>query len=141
MPDMSYRIGGLKINKDKLVFSGPYPYMASHKHVVLSQGATASIYVAEGNSHRDVASEFDLDETRLVGGGSLYLDDDKMLVLKDYSVRYGTIPQEAAERLGGLILAELEKDGIMARGVWADPACVNSGSRDKYQYWKDMGFE
>jgi len=141
MPELNYRIGCLKINKDRLRFSGPSPYLACHKHVVLGHEDSASIFVAEGMSHREVASQFDLDETRLVGGGSLYLDNEERLVIDDCSMKYGTIPWEAAKKFGELVLAELEKGGISATRVWADPTGVNRGLRERYMFWEDLGFE
>jgi hypothetical protein len=141
MPDVNYKIGGLKINKDRLELSGSDSYKASHKFVAEGEDRTVSIFVAEGKKHPDTIFEFNLDEEKLVGGGSLYLDKEKRLVLSDYSGCYGTIPKEAAQNFVELIAKELEKEGITINGVVASPKLPVLGMVMMRRYWKNLGFE
>ncbi len=121
MKNLEYKIGELEINPDKLRFDGPIPYYSSHKFVVELVNDIASIYVAEGERHMYIALKFGLDESHLVGGGSLYLDREGRLVLNDYSGDYGAIPKAVAKRFAELIIPELKKIGIEVDEIEVNP--------------------
>jgi hypothetical protein len=148
MAGLEYRIGGLKIDPKHLKYEGidPYdaghkfdPYEAYHKFVVEAKDSIVSIYVIEAHCHYSIVLKQKVDENKLVGGGSFYLDKDGQLVLDNYSDDYGAIPKKAALRFAELILPqivpELGKSGIQLHGIIADPNenLLNS-------FWKEKVF-
>lgn len=130
---LEYRIGELKITDEHLIFEGEIPYYAEHKFLVEFRESAVFIYVAQGNDHRFVCNLFNLPEKRLVGGGSVYLNANRRLVIDDYSGSYKAIPKESAERFASLIVNELTKKGIAITGIYANP-----DERHLNPFWKRL---
>jgi len=134
MKELKYKIGGLDINRSRLRFYGSDPRYAPHKFVVETDGNTISIYVSHAENDADITARFNLN-SKMVGGGSLYINGAGELVLNDFSGKYGAVPREVAERFAGLIIPELEKMGINVSGIYVNP--------DKFlnPYWEEFGFD
>ncbi|MEK6873918.1 MAG: hypothetical protein AABW91_03660 [Nanoarchaeota archaeon] len=114
MLNLEYKIGGLKINPNKLPFNGSDPYDASHHFVTRALDSYVEIYVAEAETHFQVVNIFNLNEMKdnIAGGGSFYLNENNELVLDDYSGDYDAISKKAAQSFAELILPEIEKLGV-----------------------------
>jgi len=123
MPDLEYRIGGLKINPNELFFNGNDPYDATHLFVTRALDSYVEIYVAKAETHFQVVNIFNLNEMKdnIIGGGSFYLNGNNELVLNDYSGAYDAIPKKSAQGFAELILPEIEKLGIKIKGIAVDP--------------------
>lgn len=121
MKNIEYRIGGLDINPKAFKFEGKDPYGAGHLFVVEALDNILSIYVAETYRHYRVVKRFGLDESKIVGGGSCYLNKDEQLVLNDYSGDYNAITKESAQIFAELIIMELAKFDIQVKGIFVDP--------------------
>lgn len=135
MADLEYTIGGLNVNPNSLRFAGNDPHDASHKFVAEALDHVVSIYVAEEKRHMHIAGRFGIREERLVGGGSCYLNGDGQLVLNDCSGDYHGIPKEAARRFAELMIPELKKLGVEAKGI-----VVNPHNADLHSFWRENGF-
>jgi|SRR3989344_2599290 len=135
MPDLEYRIGGISIHKDHLIFSGSDPREASHKFVAEAIDQVVFLYVAAHKKHRQMANKFNIPDIRRVGGGSCYVNPQRFLVLDNYSGDYGSIPRDAAQRFAELLRIKLEFLGVTVAGIMVNP--------DRWQlndYWKHKGF-
>lgn len=130
--NLEFRIGGVEINPDELRFDGFDPYKAKHKFVVECIDRNVALYVARAISHFQVADKFQLNEERLVGGGSCYINGNGQLVLNDYSGSYEAIPQNVAQSFAELLVPELQKQGIQTTGVVVDPQLSRLN-----KFWKD----
>ena len=135
MANLEYRIGELKIDTEKLKFTGEDAQETLHKFVVQAADKTASIYVAPAGGHVHVAQHFELDETNIVGGGVLYMDRNERFVLGGYSGKYKAIPRKAAEIFAELILPRLEEQGIKPYGVR-----IATAEHELHEYWKKLDF-
>ena len=117
MECLEYRVGGLEIDLERI---GPSRLGEEHKFVVEAIDNIASIYVTQTLGHQLVGEIFRLAKPRIIGGGSLYLLDDK-LFLNNYSKDYGSISKVAAQKFAELIIPELEKQGVKPIGIVANP--------------------
>jgi len=122
MANLEYRIGGLNIKGYSLKYTGSLPYEAGHLFVVEAKDNIASIYVSTViTRHKQVVERFKLDNSKIVGGGSLYVDRHNHLVLGDYSADYKAISKPVAQKFVNLLLPELRKIGVKPTGVIASP--------------------
>jgi hypothetical protein len=132
---LQYRIGGLEINPEKFLFTGPIPHKADHRFVVAVSGDVAEIYVAAFDRHAKVAEHFGLGEpdmtnfgrfkardgVQIVGGGSCYLYGNRDFVIASRSGDFDGISKYAAQLFGDLIAEELKSHGMDVRNVVANP--------------------
>lgn len=132
MERIRYGIGKLQIVEESL-YSGVDGNKKSHRFVAEDAGK-ALIYVGFEKSQLDVAKAFELDETSLTGGGNLYINGGKRLVLAGRSLNYQAIPREAAQRFGELIIPRLRQMHIDVLEVLAEP------EGDINPYWARLGF-
>ncbi len=76
------------------------------------------------------------EDAELVGGGRIYVDMDRNLVLDGYSREHGSIPHPAAQAFGELAKPELEQMGIEISG-----ASSKTGENKLGKFWRDLGFK
>ena len=120
----------MEIDVNKLMLGNSDSLDSSHKFVVEKKAAgdstSVEIYVFKGG-HPGVAIHFGLKDDDVIGGGSLYIDDDGNLVLGSYSRNYLGIPRDAKKRFGDLVAKKLSDDlGIKLNGiVAADSEYIN----------------
>ena len=139
MPELSYRIGGLIINKDALE-NKVYACESGHRYVVKGEDDTVSIYVAELIRPKIIKlKEFKLDEKTIVSGGSLHLDKG-ILVMDDYS-QQGTTPKRAAKEFAGQIMLELQSMGIEVTDIFVNPTRPFPGMVKVHPYWEGVGLD
>lgn len=136
MIDLEYKIGSIEVNHDALRLEVSDSYNARHKFVVEALNNVIFIYVAAGYKHIDVVEKFRLDKSKIVGGGSCYLNKKEQLLPGDYSGQYGAIPKEVAQRFAELVAQELQRQGIQFKGFVGEPDDFNLKS-----FWKDRGFK
>jgi len=119
-----YQVGELDIDLDNLKYEGVDPDMAAHRFIVeleeSSEGFVASIYVAPVRRHRVIALKHEIDESKIAGGGEIFLDRENRLVLADFSGDYGAVPNYAAKAFGHIIEDILEKRGVKITDVLVD---------------------
>jgi len=138
--DLEYRIGGLYVIPDRLKLNGPFPHNADHRFVVDSSAGAICIYVAKEQRHKHVVQRFEI-QSRIVGGGSCYLDREGQLVLADYSCDYGAVPKEVELIFAKLMLPELERLGIAVSGVSKSVELyVDFKEKHMNSFWKELGF-
>lgn len=134
MECLECRVGGLKINWDKLGYLGREPYYACHKFVVEEREKLVLIYVTEAEMHSQVSSWFGLDEKDVIGGGSFYLNGKNQLALSETSTFYRAIPREVAQKFAKLIALEFEECGVFVKGV------VINTYGPVNEFWAKRGF-
>ena len=112
---LEFKIGGLKINPDKIRDSGPLDLDPPHSFVIQYSENAVYIYIAELRGHSAVVAAFDLSETfwcPIVGGGSCYLNKKEQFILRGFSGGYGAIPRKAGEKFAELVAEELKKQNF-----------------------------
>lgn len=107
----------------------------SHKFVVgYLDNHHSFIYVAPGNNnHEAIVEKFGVGMP--IGGGSCYVNNEDLLILGGSSGTYQAIPKEAAKEFAEVIRVELEKKGVIIRGIVSNP---DEWTND---FWKEeLGF-
>jgi hypothetical protein len=120
MEDLEYRIGGMDINPERLIFEGNDPHDAFHKFITDALDNVVSTYVAQAHRHAHVSQKYNVRGPK-VGGGSCYVNRENQLVLDDCSDLYLAIPKEVAQKFAELMLPELSKQGVEVSGIVANP--------------------
>ena len=118
---MGYRIGGLKIDVSRLNQMGCHRFIVDADGTSQAPGTSVSFYASMSKAHGDVAKDFLILTTGIVGGGSLYVDEKNKLVVTDSSGDFHAIPKYAAQKFGELLVPELKKQGIRIDGLIANP--------------------
>lgn len=137
MVSLECRVGGLELNQKGLVLKESlFPDSSKHKFLVELKNKEVLIHVAPASGWEGIAERFYLDESVFVGGGNFYLDKEGRLVIDGCDSEFGAIPETVAQELAELILADLKKEGVEARGVEASP-----NEDEINRYWKELGFD
>lgn len=121
MTNLEYKIGGLNIDPNRIYFEENNPYLSAHKFIVLVNSGIASIYVSKANEHREIVYHFNLDKTKIYGGGDIYLDYSNNLALTAFSAKFNAIPKEVAQKFAELLIPELKKKKLIINGLNAHP--------------------
>ena len=106
---LEYRLGSTEIDKGRI--TEPIHYLI----VVHANGAILA-YMAPISSHRLIAEHFGIREN-IVGGAIVIRDDVHSLGIIHRSVAYQGIPATAAQEIGRLVSAELERQGMDISGL------------------------
>ncbi len=132
MEELEYKIGGLEIKTQG-------EFILRHKFVVEVKNKVCSIYITSKQGHNDIVFSYKLDQSKIVGGGDLYMrkeneeDEEFKIVLGRYSTIFDSIPNSVAEKFSELLSPELKKRGIKFKGFKFDM------SKSKLsQYWRRL---
>jgi hypothetical protein len=137
MANLEYRIGRLQINSELFRYEYPVAFFAKHKFVVEHAPSMLTLYVSQTKRHSYVTQVFpELADKHIVGGGSCYLDANEQLVMNDYSVRYGSVPTEIAQKFGELLMPKLQEQGIDPAGI-----IVNTDQAHINPFWRLYGYK
>ena len=77
--------------------------------------------IPKNSSHLEVANEFRVLTTGVVGGGTVFIDEGNSLVVTEASGGFGAIPKYAAQKFGELLVPEMEKTSVNINGITASP--------------------
>lgn len=82
-----------------------------------------AMFVCPAKGHQSVAEHFKdrLHPSNLVGGGSVYIDDDGVVVVGSYSGTYGFLPKEACEAFAKLVMKHCAGQGMIVTAARGDP--------------------
>jgi hypothetical protein len=120
-----YAIGRCEIDPGSIVYTGNDVYReAAHKCIVEQRGEDeVAIFVCPAKGHQAVSEHFrwQLKEDKLIGGGSVYIDRDDVLVVGSYSGTYGFLPFSAAERFAAALFRECRQRDIPVKAARGDP--------------------
>jgi hypothetical protein len=120
MENIEYAVGEIELSSARFVMGKVNPYMSTHKFVVSEDAGKRAIYVSPAESHFGVVERFGLNQEKMIGGGSIYIDEQGRLIFAGNSACYGTISNSDAKKFGELIAPELKKIGIPFTKIVAD---------------------
>lgn len=141
MENIIYRLGRISLDSEKIRFLGENPYDASHKFIVehlinslrRDEGLNICIHVSPASCHDELRNLVGISREKVIGGGSVYLDQKDNLFIGDRSGNYGAIPLLVAENFG---LKLKEKIKIKIGSIEAHP-----NDSQLNQFWINLGFK
>lgn len=111
MAELEYKIGYFDPD-DTIITKDKEDVVLTHRFVIEKNGSVVLIYVDKASSYSGITKKFGLDEDKIVGGGSLYLNRNNEIVLDDICIEYGTPSKKAAELFALQLIGELLVNGI-----------------------------
>ena len=136
MVNLEYRVGGLD----------PFLSTGLSKFIVHRDSESAlGIYALAGNliPHKYIAEHFGLQKENVLGGGIYRISPRNVLFLERESADFGSLPKEAAKKVGETLADYLrQKDTKIAR-VKNDmiPLYPYPLNRKNAEIWKSLGFD
>ncbi len=138
MVDLEYKIGGLDLE---------YPTALSKFIVHREDERTLSVYALAKEmgeypiKHDDVTEYFNLQRKNVLGAGNYrYGISSQDLILDDWSLAFGSIPEQVAQRVGENLADHFRRSGITIREIRVNmtPIFKNEANRE---IWKSLGFD
>jgi len=139
MDDLEFRIGSMKqMNYEYLKINSPENVKIANRFIVLEENGIYDIYIANEYSHAEIADAYKLDQTRrraqVVGGGSVYINKEKQLVVGHNSEDYKSIPKDICLKFGKLIRDQLIHMEYEINEIVANPGLIKNTHWQKVIY-------
>ena len=137
MENLEYRIGGL---------DSQYPTSDCSIFIVHRENEnTLGIYELakfigtrpRNIGHKSVVWAFNLSEENVLGGG-MYSIFRQELTLNDYSADFGSIPNEAAQKVGETLADYFRQNGVVIEKI--SLSMTNFFKKDSREIWKSLGY-
>ncbi|SRR3989338_7628944 len=134
MANLEYKLGKIEIDMEKFRYFGEDPGESQHKFLVVGNGGTIYAYIAPVG-HVKIVKNNSLENGRVLGGGSIYVNREGDLVLNHLSYIYGAVPNNIACKFAKLIQKELKKLGLKGIKVIVNP------KKDLSSRWSEYGYQ